>query len=282
LRAEHFARVSVGTNVVFASADLVLKLYAPHWAHLAAAERAVLERFAGRLPVQTPTVHAHGSLEGWPYLIMSRLRGQELHGVWPRLDQHDRTRLVRDLGELVAAVHRVPGAGLPALDADWPTYVAARLRACVARHQDQGLSPAWLEQIPAFLDAASPLYPPEYTPVIVTGDVHDYHLIVEHSAADHRWQLCGLFDFDDARLGVRDVDLAATGLFLVSGQSALLRTFLLAYGYSAAELNAGLSRRFLAYTLLHPYRPLEWVLRTLVVGSPSTLADLASTIYRLG
>jgi hypothetical protein len=43
-----------------------------HWAHLAAAERAVLERFAGRLPVQTPTVHAHGSLETWPYLIMSR------------------------------------------------------------------------------------------------------------------------------------------------------------------------------------------------------------------
>src|ERR1700738_2858497 len=83
LGGEHFVRVSEGTNVVFASDDLVLKLFPPHWARLAAAERAVLERLAGRLPVQTPNVHAVGTLERWSYLIMNRLRGKEPHTRWP-------------------------------------------------------------------------------------------------------------------------------------------------------------------------------------------------------
>src|SRR6266581_1573746 len=102
LGAEHFVRVSEGTNVVFASDDLVLKLFPPHWAHLAAAERAVLARLDGPLPVQTPRLQADGSLEGWSYLIMNRLPGKELHTVWPTLRQDEKTRLLSDLGELVA------------------------------------------------------------------------------------------------------------------------------------------------------------------------------------
>ncbi len=281
LHADKLVRVSEGTNVVFGSDDVVLKLYPPHWAHLAEVERAVLERLDGRLPVETPRVHAHGSLEDWSYLVMHRLRGKGLHEVWPTLEQDERTRLVASLGELVATIHRVPGGDLAPLDADWPAYVASRLRACVSRHREQGLAPLWLDQIPAFLAAAHPLYPPDAAPVIVTGDTHDYHLMVEQPVAGRGWRLCGLFDFDDARLGFRDVDLAAAGLFLMSGQRHLLRTFLLAYGYSPSELKLALSRRLLAYTLLHPYRQMSWVLRTFVHGNPSTLDDLASTIYRL-
>src|SRR5437660_234870 len=227
LAVDKMVRVSEGTNVVFASDDVVLKLYPPHWTHLADVERAVLERLAGRLPVETPRVHAHGSLEGWSYLVMHRLRGRELHGVWPTLEQDERTRLVAGLGELVATIHGVPGGDLAPLDADWPGYVASRVRACVSRHREQGLAPAWLDQIPAFLAAADPLYPLDDPSVIVTGDTHDYHLMVEQPMAGRGWRLCGLFDFDDARLGFREVDLAAAGLFLMSGQVELLRTFLL-------------------------------------------------------
>jgi hygromycin-B 7''-O-kinase len=281
LRADTLVRLREGTNVVFASDDLVFKLYPPHWAHLAAVERAVLGRLDGRLPVQTPRVYADGSIEGWSYLVMGRLPGTELHDVWPTLAQDERTRLVASLGELVAAVHRVPGADVAPLDAAWPSYVPARVDACVERHRQRGLAPAWLDQISAFLATAEPLRAPSDAPVIVTGDTHDYHLMVERPANGGGWRLCGLFDFDDARLGFREVDLAAAGLFLMSGQRQLLRTFLLAYGYPATELDMALSRRLLACTLLHPYREMTWVLRTFVDGHPSTLDELAHTIYRL-
>lgn len=281
LPTSRLQRLSQGTNVVFTADDFVLKLFPPHWTSLAAAERAVLERVDGQLPVATPRVHAHGSLEQWPYLVMSRLPGEELHAVWPALQDDDRTRVVASLGELVAAMHRVPSTDLSVLDADWSTYVSTRLRTCVERHHEQGLGAAWLEQIPAFLAASQPLYPPDFVPVIVTGDTHDYHLLVEPAKAGGGWRLCGLFDFDDARLGFREYDLAAAGLFLMSGQRHLLRTFLLSYGYSAPELNSALSRRLLAYTLLHPYREMTWVLSSFVDGNPSDLDELASTIYRL-
>ncbi|MEV8021176.1 phosphotransferase [Streptomyces sp. NPDC086554] len=40
----------------------------------------------GRLPVRTPRVHAAGAYEnGWRYVLMSRLPGEELVAAWPRI-----------------------------------------------------------------------------------------------------------------------------------------------------------------------------------------------------
>jgi hygromycin-B 7''-O-kinase len=131
-----------------------------------------------------------------------------------------------------------------------------------------------LEQIPAFLASVAPLFPADFRPVIVSGDVHDYHLLVERRAG--RWELCGLFDFDDARLGYSEYDLAATGLFLTPGKPVLLRAMLEAYG------SLPLSRRLLAYTLLHRYRELRWWLAEFVPPPwPRTLDDLALAVSPL-
>jgi hypothetical protein len=40
-------------------------------------------------------------------------------------------------------------------------------------------------------------------------------------------------------------------------------------------------RCLLAYTLLHRYRSLNWVLEELVAGAPTTLEDLAAAIFAL-
>src|SRR5438128_9215954 len=98
-RLEPFAE---GTNVVFAAGQRVIKLYPPHWATLAAAERAVAARLDGTLAVATPRVEAAGELEGWPYLVESRLVGQPLDRVWSGLDAAEQSRLAAELGELLA------------------------------------------------------------------------------------------------------------------------------------------------------------------------------------
>ena len=122
-----------------------------------------------------------------------------------------------------------------------------------------------------------PLYPQNFSPAIVSGDIHQYHLLVnlEHG----RWRLSGLFDFDDARIGFHEYDLAAAGLFLMAGRPALLRPFLLIYGYTESELNEQLSHRLMAYTLLHPYRPLNWIREDFAKGACSTFEELARVIY---
>ena len=52
-------------------------------------------------------------------------------------------------------------------------------------------------------------------------------------------------------------------MFATCGEPGLLRRLLLAYGTPAAAIDDALSRRFLAYALLHRYSNLPWYLRRL-------------------
>ena len=166
------------------------------------------------------------------------------------------------------------------MDADWASLVQSRIQTCSELHREKGVSDCWLQQIPSFLAGAQPLYPPDFPPAIISGDVHQYHLLVVEEAG--RWRLSGLFDFDDARIGFHEYDLAASGLFLMHGRPELLRTFLRAYGYPEVALDEALRRRLLAYTLLHRYRPFNWVREELVADPASTsLEQLALAIYAL-
>jgi hygromycin-B 7''-O-kinase len=282
LPTDALVRLSEGTNVVFAAGTAyILKLYPPYGRHLFTADRLVAEHLRGKLGVATPAIIAAGELEGWPYLVIQRLAGRYLSEVWNAMAPANQLQLVTGLGELIAQLHALPTRGLEALDADWPTVVADRVAGCVQRHREQGMAEAWLQQLPAYLAQTQPLYPASFPPAIVSGDIHQYHLLVAEGQG--RWQLTGLFDFDDAQIGFHEYDLAATGLFLMHGRPRLLRAFLHAYGYADADLNEALSHRLLAYTLLHRYRPFNWF-RDEMVGDRActTLGQLATTIYALG
>jgi hygromycin-B 7''-O-kinase len=282
LPADALVRLSEGTNVVFAAgAQQIIKLYPPHWRRLFIAEQAVAAHLDGKLNVATPDIIAAGELEGWPYLVMQRLAGRYLSEVWNAMAAADQVQIVTELGALVAQLHALPTLGLDALGIDWPAFIHNRLQHCVQHHRDQGVAEVWLQQVPTYMAHAQPLYPSSYPPAIVSGDIHQYHLLVVESQG--RWRLAGLFDFDDARIGFHEYDLAASGLFLMHGRPQLLRTFLQAYGYRDSDLDERLSQRLLAYTLLHGYRPFNWV-RDEVVGDRTctTLEQLATTIYAIG
>jgi len=282
LAADALVRLSEGTNVVFATgAQHIIKLYPPHWRRLFVVERLVAEQLHGKLGIATPAIVASGELEGWPYLVMQRLAGHYLSAVWNEMPVANQAQIAAELGALIAHLHTLPTDGLELLDADWPAFVDDRLERCVQCHRDQGMAEAWLQQLPAYLAQARPLYPPSFRPAIVSGDIHQYHLLVVE--AQGQWRLAGLFDFDDARIGFHEYDLAATALFLMHGRPQLLRTFLQAYGYAESDLNAALSRRLLAYTLLHRYRRFNWMREEVIADQTcTTFEQLATTIYPLG
>jgi hygromycin-B 7''-O-kinase len=200
-----------------------------------------------------------------------------LSGIWDTLDDESQLRIVIVLAEVVAQLHAVPTDGLPLLENDWPQIVATRIKTCVERHREQEVPDYWLEQIPDYLAYAAPLYPADFSPAIISGDIHQYHLIVTQD--NGRWRLMGLFDFDDALIGFQEYDLAAAGLFMMAGKPALLRAFLLAYGYAEAEIDERLSYRFMAYTLLHRYRPFNWVREDYAKDECRTLEEVARAIY---
>ncbi len=281
LPVDTLLRLGDGTNVVFAAGeDYIIKLFPPYWQREVQADRSVAEFVYSKLGINTPEIRVHGELEGWPYLVMSRLQGIYLSDVWDTMEDQNRLDIVTELGELLARLHALPLAEFRGFENDWPAFMQQRVSDCQQHHRAKGVTEYWLQQILGYLAQASPLYPTDYTPVLLSGDLHQYHLLVNE--VHGRWRLCCFFDFDDARIGFHEYDLASAGLFMMLGCPHLLRAFLQAYGYAEEKLDERLTARLMVFTLLYRYRDLNWILEELVVErSCATLEELGEAIYGL-
>ena len=279
LPASELTRTREGTSVVFMTERHVIKLYPPFWASEAAAERTILAHVDGALGVRTPEVVTTGEIEGWPYLAMTRLPGVLLGDVWSSLAESDRLRVSHQLGEVLARLHALP-TGIPSahpvLTALWRRLIGRSIDECVAIHRGHGAPEAWLGRLPAFFAAVPPLHPADFTPVLLHGDVHQWHLLV--AERDGRWGLHGLFDFDSGMLGWREYDFASVVIFCMAGQPALLRECL--RGYGAGTFDDGLPRRLMAYALLNRYWGLDYLLATADPhGRCTTFDDLEHALF---
>ena len=214
-----WGRPADGSNVVFLGDDVVIKLFSPTWGEEARIEAASLAACSGRLPVAVPEVVATGELEGWPYLVMSRLVGRSLGAIWPTVDGKVGADLLRQTGQLLAAIHDVPPP--PGLPNAWRQFELP-IADVVTKHERDKAPAAWVAEIETLLRDPTALCGPS---VLVHGDVHPAHLLVD---ADLR--LCGLFDFADCMVGPAVYDVGATSCLMAVHVDGGAETFYRAYG----------------------------------------------------
>lgn len=273
-------RYETGSRPVYTAGDLVLKLFPPvvGWPDRQI-EAGVLTAVDGKLPVGTPRVHAAGDHDGWGYVLMSRLPGAALNTVWDQLSTADLDRLAAQLGETIAALHRLPP---PVIEdwwpADWATFVADQTAICDSEQHALGLPARWTEQIPGFL-AAVPL--PSRPPVLLHTEVMREHLLVTRSRGG-TWRLSGLVDFEPAMRGEREYDFVAVGVFVAEGNARFLTRTLASYGYRPDEIGTDLRRRLLAWGILHRYSNLAWWMEWLPEPGRPTLEALADCWFATG
>jgi hygromycin-B 7''-O-kinase len=264
-------RFAVGSRPVYASGNLVLKLFPPVDLTGCRVEAGVLAAVQGKLPTPTPRVLAAGEHDGWGYVLMSRLSGVALDTVWDRVDTRERDGLAGQLGETIAALHQLPLPDIPAWwPAGWPSFVARQRAECVSQQRSYGLPEAWAAQLDAFLDEAAL---PSRSPVLLHTEIMSQHLLVTESAAG--WRLSGLIDFEPAMGGEREYDFVAVGVFVAAGDARFLTRTLKAYGYNRDQIGLELRRRLLAWGILHRYSHLAGWMRRLPEPAESTLAALA-------
>lgn len=248
----------------------VLKLYPPTERAAAEVEARTLAAVHGRLPWPTPEPQVRESIDGWPYLLMSRLHGQPLADAWPALAADDRARLADGLGAGLAVLHGLDTAALADLPPPhWQPFIRAQRTSAVERQARRGLEAAWLERIDDFLDRWAP--PPGTGRALLHTEVMREHLLVEPQAG--RWRISGLVDFEPAMLGEPLYEFASVGLFVTGGDASLLKRTLRAHGGIA--LGPGLPQRLLAMALLHRYANLRWYLQRLPAPGARTLEALA-------
>lgn len=269
LAQEPIRRYDSGSLPVYAIGEAhVLKLFPPDEAAHAAIEARVLAVVQGVLPLPTPRLLAADTLERWPYLLMSQLRGPRLVDAWPSLSAAERDRAADDLGAAIAALHAIDTGPLADLPPRWDEFLAAQRASAVLRQRERQLPPQWLERIDEFLARWMP--PPDSRRVLLHTEIMREHLTFEGG------RLAGLFDFEPAMIGAPDYDFASVGLFMSCGDARLLRRTLRAYGFAASALDESASCRFMAYALLHRYSNLRWYLQRLPLPGATTLEQLAA------
>ena len=225
--------------VAAAGADHVLKLFPPflhdHWAF----ERGLLQRLHGNLDLPTPRLLDSGEQAGWAWLLMTRLPGRPLSGVWPRLDETTRGSLLRQIGALAAQVHALPVGAQARLAPAWADFIARQRTGCLARQRRTGLPEQLLPELEAFI--AGPL--PAGPDVLLTGEYTPMNLFVDAAGT----RLAAMFDFGDGLIGPAAYDFGGPLCFLAAGHPARVAAFFAGYG---AELDAEMQLRLL---LLHRY-----------------------------
>lgn len=262
-----------GSDVVVDCGLTVFKMTAPRWAEEIRAEHDLLARVAGRLPVATPEPLALGELDGWPYVIMSRLPGRALAEVWPRLDSGERRRLARSCGELIGVLHALPVGTQDA--APWPGFLDRMRGNAVHRLRKTGASPAWLERIEPFLDSLGPLS--ERPLAWLHTELYDQHLLIAERGG--RPELSGLIDFADGRVGHPGYEIPALVEFVFRGERPLLRELLLGAGWAESGLDERLSLELGAWSLLHQFGHLPRLRRAAGEPEPAGFEELARRLY---
>jgi hygromycin-B 7''-O-kinase len=241
-----------GTHVVFkAGTDRYVKLFAPPWRGDFTPERLVLHKLSEQPDLPIPRPVAEGEVEGWPYIIVTVVKGVPLNEVWGSMAMPDRERIAARCGELMARLHTTPTDGLEAIAVDWPAFVERQIRTCIDQIAQTGLDGRWTGEITKFFTGLPPLFEPGFQPVLLSADVTDEHVLV--SLRDGKWDMTGYIDFGDAMLGHPHYEFAAPGCCITHGSPRLQRAMALAYGYGEDQLNADLADRLMAYALIHRY-----------------------------
>lgn len=267
-----------GTNVVVSNdAGQIIKLFPPFLRHQFEAERLSLARFHGEVPATTPELLQEAELDGWPYLVMSRLPGRPLEEVWPALGDAERVEALARIGEIMRAAHALPTEGLESIDLGWDAFVERQIAGCEGRHRRMGLPGHLVSQLPSYLESARPLLPRSVVPVLLTGEYTPENLLATRTG--ERWSVTGIIDFADACLGPREYDLLGPCLFLAAGSADLQRAFLCSYGYPTTDLTPALSRKLMALSLLHRYSNLRFQLR--MDGWESQVSSLTELEQRI-
>ncbi len=244
-----------GSAAVFSSGSTVIKVYHPADLEDCQREICTLELIGNQINVAVPKVVATGKERGLSYLVMTKLPGIPMIECWQDIPAAERVELLEKLGVTTRKLHEIETPEDSILFVDTEAFITEQKKSAHERQRVHKLPSPWLEQINGFLDSVDLI---DVKSALLHTEIMRDHVLV--SQQGNKWELSGIFDFAESMTLPVEYEFASVGLFVSQGNSQLLRSFLLAYGYEESELDIELSKRLLVYSLLHRYANLSWYL----------------------
>jgi hygromycin-B 7''-O-kinase len=240
-----------GTNLVVGLDGLVLKIFPPVLRAQFISERASLSQLRGQVSIPIPEIAHLGERDGWPYLVITRLRGMLGAEVWPTLPEDQKERVLGQIGATIAEVQRVPIGELSGIEPRWEPFMRKQIEGCGARHRRLGLPQKYWDGLDEIVRDAATLIPMNAAPVILTGEYIPENFLLSRDAEN--WRLSGLIDFGDILTGWGEYDLLGPSAFMTAGMPRRVRSLFRGFGYSPEDVTPTMRRRLMVLMLLHRF-----------------------------
>lgn len=248
----NWKRASAGKNLVFLLDHVVVKLCPPFWLEDITSEAKTARLLHGRLPVATPELLAEGELDGWYYLMLSRMPGELLRRAWKDFNAAQKAAFARQQGALMAALHALPTVDFPHLAFNWTDMLDWQIDHCYSGLQQAGVPQVLLDDLAGFLEATMPVIRAENEKVVLHGDLDAVNLLFEFRAGEP--VLSALIDFGDAKIGSWTHELISPAVHTFLGDAASLRAWYEGYGFTPDRRTATLQAAIMARIVLY-YAP---------------------------
>lgn len=236
---------------------VIVKIYGVDGDAVPAKEEHVYRLLRGHGVTAMPRVLGSGALDR-PHLVMTKLTGRSLESLKTLLAPDEFTEVYRQLGELLAAIHRIPLHGFgylyrAAIHDPQPTNLAFMTRLAAEKldvFASKGGEADLRDAAAGFIRDREPLLARCATPRLLHNDFHEGNVLVERTAVGPR--VTGLIDVENAMAGDPLADLAKTYGYDIAGkphEDAKLRGFEAGYGGFPADWRGTVA----LYRLIHAF-----------------------------
>lgn len=218
----------------------------------------------------------------WPYIMFDYIQGDPYAKIQRQLTLENKQQLAKKLATLIKKVHRLYVPHGKYLKPGWTTYtffLNDQFDKVVSNHKKWHALPAKLiKQIPDYIGDLNQWLNTSQAPNLLHADLHQDHILGQFKGKS--WQLKGIIDWGDARVGDSYYELPALHLGTFQGNKKLLAAFLNSYRWPEYQSDFFVKKAMVT-TLLHEFDVLEKLARTKKLHHFKTLDALANTLWKV-
>lgn len=240
-------RANSSDHIVFLIDEkVVLKIYRP-FRNCFERETKAIEFVGGKTDFKIPEIIETGEIENLNYALMTQTPGISMtRADWLKIPENEQILFAGKLANGLKQLHELDANSFVS---DWADFVEDRAATFIERQIAHGVNKAVLDALPAFIEENLRLVPVNPRKTFMHGDVHFGNLHV--AKIDGEWEISGLFDFADSRVGFHEYEFLAVGVLMFQGQTKIQREFFKSYGYAENDLDETLRRRLMMLTMLY-------------------------------